>query len=63
MEQDEKQIVYCKLKVQSGQAQPKRKLMLWELGVNSERQPTTRLPQVICGMGHVPAYAPNRPMA
>ena len=63
MEQDEKQILYCKLKVQSGQAQQRRKLTLWELGVNNERQPAPCLPQVICGTGHMPAHAQNMSMA
>lgn len=38
MEQDEKQILHCKLEVQSGQAQQRRKVRLWELRVNNGRQ-------------------------
>lgn len=63
MEQDEKQILYCKLKVRSRQAQRRRKVMLWELRINNERLPAACLPQVICGAVHVSSHAQSIPMA
>lgn len=39
MEQDEKQILCCKLPSAIGRAQRRRKVTLWELGVSNERLP------------------------